>query len=63
MSAGAAAAAGAAVTLGLLMVVDGFLNDVVMTSMPAKTTSTIRVGKIFGRIFFILDAWFIYWHR
>jgi len=51
-AAAAAAAAAAAVTEGLLTAVDGFLNVVLIASTPTKTTSTIRVGKTLGRIFF-----------
>ena len=48
-----------ALTVGLLLVVDDIPDDAVMRSAPAKTTSTIRIGKIIHRIFFLEDIWFL----
>jgi len=39
----------------VVVVVEEFPNDAVITSAPAKTTSIIRIGKIFRGIFFIVD--------
>ena len=46
-----------------LRVVEEFPHDAAIPSAPAKTISLIRIGKIFLGIFFIVDMWFLYWHR
>jgi hypothetical protein len=45
---------------GLLVVVEEFTSDAVISSTPAKTISTMRVGKILRRrIFFVRGTCFL----